>query len=293
MHIRKAITFITSVLVAGLMTVGPSQLQAAEKELKFGHVGKPGSLLEFSVNDFAKRANAALAGKGYKVVGHGSSQLGNDKELLKKLKSGAITFSLPSSVMSSVSGSFAIFDMPYMIKNREHVKKLLKPIIWKKLNKVIKRKQYEIIGIWENGFRHFTNDKHPINTPADLKGTKSQEKTLAQIKQQGAQKYLSLTGHVYTPAYVMVSRKHWKKMPKDIKKILMTAAKETQGATYKKAAALDASLLDSLKKAGIKVNKTNRMAFVDAGSATHNKFATSINGAFGMLNQVNSLGEGL
>ena len=34
----------------------------------------------------------------------GSSQLGKDKELLQKLKLGQITFSLPSSVMSSVSG---------------------------------------------------------------------------------------------------------------------------------------------------------------------------------------------
>ena len=47
-------------------------------ELKFGHVGKPGSLFEASVNEFAKRANAKLAGKA-KVIGFGSSQLGKDK----------------------------------------------------------------------------------------------------------------------------------------------------------------------------------------------------------------------
>jgi len=334
MHIRKATTFATGVLFAGLMTVGASQLQAADKELKFGHVGKPGSLFEFSVNDFTKRANSALAGKGYKVVGYGSSQLGKDKELLKKLKLGTITFSLPSSVMSSVSDSFGIFDMPYLIKNRAHMKKLLKPVVWKKLNKVVKRKKYEIIGIWENGFRHITNNKHPINTPADLKGIKlrtpksiwrvkmfkayganpsplsfselfsalktgtfdGQENPFAQIhsaKLQEVQKYLSLTGHVYTPAYVLVSRKHWKKMPKDIKKILKKAAKATQGATYTKAAELEVSLLASLKKSGMKVNTANRQAFVDASSAIYDQFSTSVNGAFGMLNQINSLGKGL
>jgi TRAP-type transport system periplasmic protein len=334
MHIRKAMLVTTGILVAGLMTAGSSQLQAADKELKFGHVGKPGSLFEFSVNDFSKRANAALAGKGYKVVGYGSSQLGKDKELLKKLKLGTITFSLPSSVMSSVSDSFGIFDMPYLIKSRDHMKKLLKPVVWKKLNKVVKRKKYEIIGIWENGFRHITNNKHPINTPADLKGIKlrtpksiwrvkmfkayganpsplsfselfsalktgtfdGQENPFAQIhsaKLQEVQKYLSLTGHVYTPAYVLVSRKHWKKMPKDIKKILKKAAKATQGATYKKAAELEVSLLASLKSSGMKVNTANRQAFVDASSAIYDKFATSVNGAFGMLNQINTLGKGM
>jgi tripartite ATP-independent transporter DctP family solute receptor len=334
MHIRKMTLAITGILVTGLMTAGSGQLQAADKELKFGHVGKPGSLFEYSVNDFTKRANAALAGKGYKVVGYGSSQLGKDKELLKKLKLGTITFSLPSSVMSSVSDSFGIFDMPYLIKNRAHMKKLLKPIVWKKLNKVVKRKKYEIIGVWENGFRHITNNKHPINTPADLKGIKlrtpksiwrvkmfkayganpsplsfselftalqtgtfdGQENPFAQIhsaKLQEVQKYLSLTGHVYTPAYVLVSRKHWKKMPKDIKKILKTAAKATQKATYTKAAELETSLLTSLKASGMKVNKANHKAFVDASGAIYDQFATSVNGAFGMLNQINKLGEGL
>jgi tripartite ATP-independent transporter DctP family solute receptor len=334
MHIRKLTTITTGILFAGLMTVGSSQLLAADKELKFGHVGKPGSLFEYSVNDFAKRANAALAGKGYKVVGYGSSQLGKDKELLKKLKLGTITFSLPSSVMSSVSDSFGVFDMPYLIKNREHMKKILKPVVWKKLNKVVKRKKYEIIGVWENGFRHITNNKRPINTPADLKGIKlrtpnsiwrvkmfkayganpsplsfselfsalktgtfdGQENPFAQIhsaKLQEVQKYLSLTGHVYTPAYVLVSRKHWKKMPKDIKKILKSAAKETQKATYKKAAELENSLLADLKKSGMKVNKANHKAFVDASGPIYDQFSTSVNGAFGMLNQINRLGEGL
>jgi len=36
---------------------------AADLVLKFGHVGKPGSLFDLSANEFAKIANAKLAGK--------------------------------------------------------------------------------------------------------------------------------------------------------------------------------------------------------------------------------------
>ena len=54
-------------------------------ELKFGHVGAPGSLFLACADEFAKRANAKLGDKA-KVVTFGSSQLGKDKELLKKVK---------------------------------------------------------------------------------------------------------------------------------------------------------------------------------------------------------------
>ena len=44
-------------------------------EVKFGHVGKPGSLFSASVDHFAKLANERLGSKGIVTV-FGSSQLG-------------------------------------------------------------------------------------------------------------------------------------------------------------------------------------------------------------------------
>jgi len=53
-------------------------------EVKFGHVGKPGSLFSASVDHFAKLANERLGSKG-KVSVFGSSQLGKDKQVCKNL----------------------------------------------------------------------------------------------------------------------------------------------------------------------------------------------------------------
>ncbi len=64
---------LAGVALAGL-TAAPA---AAQKlELKFGHVGNPGSLFESTVNEFARCANESLAGKA-EVQTFGSSQLGN------------------------------------------------------------------------------------------------------------------------------------------------------------------------------------------------------------------------
>ena len=47
----------------------------ARRELKFGHVGEPGSLFALSADEFARRANERLP-EGWEVVTYGSSQLG-------------------------------------------------------------------------------------------------------------------------------------------------------------------------------------------------------------------------
>ena len=242
---------VISVLFAAALLVGASPANAEKMILKFGHVGNPGSLFEASVNEFVKNANARLGDKA-EVQAFGSSQLGKDKELLQKLKLGQITFSLPSSVMSSVADEFGVFEMPYIIQSRDHMKAVRAEIGDSVLNAAAESKGYKILGYFENGFRHITNNTRPINVPEDLEGIKlrtpkgewrvkmfqlyganptpmafsevftalktdvidGQENPYAQIwsaKFQEVQKYLSITGHVYTPAYVLVSAKHFAK----------------------------------------------------------------------------------
>ena len=104
-------------LVAALAWAAAAE---AQTELKFGHVGEPGSLFERSANEFARRANEKL-GAEFKVVTFGSSQLGTDEEMMQKLLLGTADFALPSTVMSSAVPEFGMFEMPYLVKDREHM----------------------------------------------------------------------------------------------------------------------------------------------------------------------------
>src|SRR5437763_16664321 len=118
--------------IAAALAVAFSAGVQAQTELKCGHVGEPGSLIGASADEFAKRANAKLGGK-YKIVVYGSSQLGGDKELLQKLKLGTIDFAEPSTVMSSEADIFGVFEMPYMVKDREHMKRIEKDLFWSQI----------------------------------------------------------------------------------------------------------------------------------------------------------------
>jgi tripartite ATP-independent transporter DctP family solute receptor len=303
----------------------------AQTELKFGHVGEPGSLLGAAADEFAHRVNAKLGGK-YKVVVYGSSQLGGDKEMLQKLKLGTIDFVQPSTVMSSEADMFGVFEMPYLVKSREHMKKIEKDVFWSKIAPTAEAKGLKVIAVWENGFRHITNNKHPINTPADLKGIKlrvpagkwrvkmfqayganpspmkfsevftalqtgvmdGQENPFAQIasaKFYEVQKYLSLTGHVYTPSYVVVGAKKWPTLPADVRKILEDTAKETQAWVYAKAAKDDGDLLEKMKAAGIKVNEADKNAFIAASKPVYQEFAKEVQGAQAVIDQAIALGK--
>ena len=325
----KAMNLVTIALATALIG-GPALAQ--ELEVKFGHVGKTGSLFEISVNEFAARANEKLAGKAT-VVAFGSSQLGKDKELLQKLKLGTLTFSLPSTVMSTVADEFGLFEMPYRVKSREHMARIEDEILWEQIAPAAEAKGYKILAVWENGFRHITNNVRPINLPADLDGINlrtpkgtwrvkmfqsyganptpmsfsevftalktgvidGQENPFAQIysgKFQEVQKYLSLTGHVYTPAYVLVGKDHWDALPADVQQILEETAKENQAFVYEQAAALETDLLQKLKDGGIAVNEADKDAFIAASAGIYEEFSTSVEGGDAMVSKAMSLAEG-
>ena len=63
--VLNALGPLVGVLLAGGVFSLPA---AAQTELKFGHVGAPGSLFDQSANEFAKRANEKLGGKAKVVV---------------------------------------------------------------------------------------------------------------------------------------------------------------------------------------------------------------------------------
>jgi tripartite ATP-independent transporter DctP family solute receptor len=312
--------------LAMLLLAAPAH---AQQEIKLGHVGEPGSLFQISADEYAKRANAKLAGKA-KVVVFGSSQLGGDKEMLQKLKLGTLDMALPSTVMSSEVDLFGVFEMPYLVRDRAHMGRIEKEVFWAKLAPEADKKGLLVLAVWENGYRHITNSKRPIKVPADLKGIKlrvpegkwrlkmfqayganpspmkfselftalqtgvmdGQENPFTQIysaKLQEVQKYLSLSGHVYTPAYLVVGKSHWNSLPADVRKVLEDTAKETQAFVYDYATKDDTALLAKLKQSGMLVNEVDQEGFVAASRPIYEEFGKEVPGAKEVIDRAVSL----
>jgi tripartite ATP-independent transporter DctP family solute receptor len=323
--------FMKKLGIALLVALLPAGSSLAQIEIKLGHVGEPGSLFAKSADEFAKRANEKLGGKA-KVVAFGSSQLGGDKELMQKLKLGTVELAIPSTVMSSESDLFGIFEMPYLVKDRKHMQAIEKEVFWPKIAPEAEKKGLKVLAVWENGVRHITNNKHPIVKPADLKGIKlrvpegkwrvkmfqtyganpspmkfsevftalqtgvmdGQENPFSQIvsaKFQEVQKFLSLTGHVYTPAYLTTGSKKWATLPADVRKVLEDTAKDMQKYVYAVAEKDENELIDKIKAAGVKVNEADKPAFVAASKAVYEEFGKEVKGSKELIDKALALGK--
>lgn len=321
------------VLAAMVLVVATSgcAADAGPRELKFGHVGEPGSLFALSAEAFAERANARLP-EGWEVVTYGSSQLGGDELLLQKIKLGTVDFALPSTIMSSQIDDFGLFELPYLVEDRAHMRAIEEAVVWPELAPLAEAAGYRVVAVWENGFRHVTNSLRPIQSPSDLDGVKlrtpsgvwrlklfqelganptpmalsevfialqtgvidGQENPLAQIwgsKLHEVQEYLSLTAHVYTPAYVVVSPQRWDGLPEEVRAILEEEARATQAFVHETAERLDRELLEQIRQTGVEVNEPTRDAFVAASSGMYDEYANTVTGGGERVSRAQSAGS--
>ena len=163
------IVYFTLILCAA---AGFTSGSAAERrELLLIHTGPPGSLYELSASEFARRVNDRLPAE-YKIAVVGDTDLGDGPALLAKLNKEEAMFALPSAAMTSVSDSFAIFELPFLIRNRGQIRNIRSALLDRTLQPEAEHKGFHILGVWESGFRHFTNALRRIDKPSDMEGLK-------------------------------------------------------------------------------------------------------------------------
>src|SRR5918996_2413923 len=310
----KRIFVAVLVLIFFILWTQPLRAQAIS--LRLGHVGFPGSLFAITTDEYAKRANSALQGKVEIKVFH-SSQLGSDEQMMRGIKVGAPEMFLPSTVMSTAEQKFGVFEMPYLIVSRSHMKKVTESKqVQSALFEGLPTKGIRILGVWENGFRHITNNVRAITKPEDLKGIKlrvpggvwrvkmfkayganpspmplaevysalqsgvmdGQENPFPQIASarfQEVQKFLSLSGHVYTPAYLVVGEEAWAKVPKDVQTTLSKIAAEMGDYARSEGERLDKELMGKLSPP-MKVNEVDKEAFIKGSAAIYEEFGKEV-----------------
>ena len=297
--------------------------------IRLGHVGFPGSLFDLSGQKFAQEVNQALKGKVEVRVFH-SSQLGSDEAMIKGIRVSSPEMQIPSTVMSTVDQRYGVFEMPYLIVSRAHMKKAAEsPAVQKALFEPLPARGIRVLGVWENGFRHITNNVRPIVRPDDLKGIKlrvpggvwrvkmfqayganpspmpfgevysalqsgvmdAQENPFSQIysaKFHEVQKFLSLTGHVYTPAFLIVSEDFWKKLPKDVQDTIARIARETGDFARSEGDRLDRELQSKLAPP-MKSNEPDKEAFIKASAGVYDEFGKQVTGGAELIKTIQAL----
>jgi len=325
-RIRAAVVRMGGIAAAAALLATPA---VAQTEIKLGHVGEPGSLFQKSADEFAKRANAKLGNKAKVIVYGSSQLGGDKEMIQKlKLGTldMAVPSTVMSSevdLLGIFEMPYIVKDRAHMGRIEKEIfwpqiesaieKKGIKVLaVWENGVRHITNNKHPIKvpadlqgiklrvpeGKWRvKMFQAYGANPSPMKfselfTALQTGVMDGQENPFTQIysaKLQEVQKYLSLSGHVYTPAYVTVGTKRFESLPADVRKILEDTAKETQAFVYQTAAHDDEELLGKLKQAGMQVNDVDKDAFVAASRSIYEEFGKEVPGAKELIDRAVAL----
>jgi len=102
-----------------------------------------------------------------------SAQLGEDNEMLDKIKNGLIEMTFMSSTpITAVAKELLLFDFPFLFKDERDVDKIIKGPFAGKILSELDKYGFHGLALAENGFRDLTNSCHEISCLEDFKGLK-------------------------------------------------------------------------------------------------------------------------
>lgn len=162
-------TLAGAVTVAGLC-LGTLVAQA-QVSLGFNIEDPAGSYHANLTEKFADLVSEYSNGE-VKVTVYAGGQQGNARESIEGMLIGTVDMTKSLDTFAPIVRDVEVFGLPYLYKSREQ---FVKSLDLPEVADVVKRLEDEglvVVGWWENGFRHMTNNVRPIVKPEDLDGLK-------------------------------------------------------------------------------------------------------------------------
>jgi TRAP-type transport system periplasmic protein len=101
------------------------------------------------------------------------SQLGTFQAAIAGVRGGTIDMAVSGSGnFTGLVPLIGILDLPYLFAGTDHAYKVLDGPVGQELLAKLEPLGMKGLAFWDNGWRQMTNSKHPIKTPADVKGLK-------------------------------------------------------------------------------------------------------------------------
>lgn len=92
-----------------------------------------------------------------------------------------------------------------------------------------------------------------------------------------AQKYLSLTGHLYSPSVMMISKDTFESYPQDVQDAIIKAEKEARVWERNFSQQMDKELIDKIKANGVIVTEVDKEAWQKAVAPIYKQYESEIN----------------
>ena len=161
-----------SLLVAAALLSALAAPVSAQKVLKVGIGLSDDHPQGLAVKKFGELLSQKTGGKLTAKL-YGSGALGNDVTMISALRGGTQEMVVPdSSTLVSLVKDFGVINLPLVIQNEKEADALLDGPFGQKLLEKLPEKGLIGLAFWENGFRHVSNSRKPINKADDFSGLK-------------------------------------------------------------------------------------------------------------------------
>ena len=159
-----------SALVAGMsMMIANAN---AEVSLRFGYEAPRTDSQHLAAKKFNELLNEKTKGE-IKLKLFPDSTLGNAQTMISGVRGGTIDLEMSGSPnFTGLEPKLNVIDIPFIFKDRAHVYKVLDGEIGQGLLKDLEAQGLKGLAFWDVGFRAFSNSKHPVTKPEDIKGLK-------------------------------------------------------------------------------------------------------------------------
>jgi len=264
---KYAIGASAAAAILTLLTVSGQVFAQSHIDIKFSHVVAPDTPKGKAAVKFKELAEQYTGGK-VTIDVYPNSQLYKDKEELEALQLGAVQMLAPSLAKFGPLGvkEFEVFDLPYILPNKEALRRITDGPVGKKLFEKLAPKGITGLAYWDNGFKIMSANR-PLLTPHDFRGLKmriqSSKVLEAEMRALGAtpqvmafsdvyqalqtgvvdgtenppsnmytqkmyevQKYATMSNHGYLGYAVIANKKFWDGLPSDIRGQLEKALAE-------------------------------------------------------------------
>ncbi|WP_339512366.1 TRAP transporter substrate-binding protein [Pseudomonas sp. RL_15y_Pfl2_60] len=162
----------TLIAIAATFAMATASTSWAQQILRLSHNAAPGNPKAVASQKFAELVEQKTDGRVKVKVG-GSAQFGDDVESLTNMRLGSLAFSANSQGSTAgVVPEFNLIGLPFLFRDLNHAYKVIDGPVGTKLDELANAKGLVVLALWDNGFRHVSNNKRPIFKPEDLQGIK-------------------------------------------------------------------------------------------------------------------------
>jgi tripartite ATP-independent transporter DctP family solute receptor len=193
---KRLVCYLLSLTLIGVFLAGPGNAARKKIVMKLSAVISDSDLKSNSTGmglvKFKEEVEKRVGNK-VEIKIYPGGQLGTKaSEVLGGLQTGSIEIAQWSpGNYGEYSKAFVPLDIPYLFPDEKVAQRFLASKVGKKMKEqLIKDADIRMLGYFDCGFRHLTNNKREIKTPADLKGLKIRTMTnpmqMITFKQFGA-----------------------------------------------------------------------------------------------------------